>query len=430
MTIAIFIQLLLDGIFLSLCCLSLLGRSRGKLDCLLAAIFMGVVIVARLGIGHGERALSYAVLPVDSIVVFIFFFLALLLINSVWFTVGEGQTFFGTIAVFALYLLLRELSLAGLYLCGLREDFWYLYAGRLLSILLWCALWAGGVLRWLREQLADGDLPIRIVMCNTGLLLLLVLTVFQFELDNLFRVFPVMAGVLALAVLGNGATILVEQRRIQTQRRFSLLEQYLPLVEELVEQVRSRQHEFNNHMMAVSAALATAADLQEAREMVAGQIGCTALNEIDRELLKCDSKIIGGMLFGKVKQAQMKHIRLEAVIAGAFLHRTVQEVEWVEVIGILIDNALEASAQEDVIYAEAAEESGGLRFTVSNPHRALSNVEFMQMFGRSWSTKEQGGHGYGLYNVRRIVELHGGSIITCNQTIDGVSYITIGVLIL
>ena len=429
MTIEIFVQLLLDGVFLALCCVSLLGRSRGKWDYLLALVFFFVGMAARFGLGYSKDVLSYAVLPIDSIIPFIFFFLALLLINSVWFPAGEGHTFFGTIAALALYLLLRELCLAGLYLCTLREPFWYLYGGRVLSILLWCGLWAGGVLRWLREQLAEGDIPIRIVMCNTAVLLLLLLTVFQFDLSKQFHNIQVVLGVLMLAAFGNGAVILIEQRRIQTRRRTRLLEQYLPLVEELVEQVRSRQHEFNNHMMAISAALATATDLQGARDAVAAQIGHTKLDAMDRELLKCDSKVIGGMLFGKVKQAEMRHTRLEVTIAGAFLHHSVQEADWVEIIGVLVDNALEASGPEDVVYVRVTEEAQGVRFAVSNPHPALSSVEFMQMFRRGWSTKKDGSHGYGLYNIRRTVELHGGNIVTRNETISEAPYITIGVLV-
>lgn len=50
---------------------------------------------------------------------------------------------------------------------------------------------------------------------------------------------------------------------------------------------------------------------------------------------------------------------------------------------------------------------------------ALSNTEFIQMFRRGWSAKRESGHGYGLYNVRQIVERHGGKIITGNEERKG-----------
>ncbi len=47
-----------------------------------------------------------------------------------------------------------------------------------------------------------------------------------------------------------------------------MIEQYVPIVEELISQVRARQHEFNNRMMAIEAAVASADTLEEARKEV------------------------------------------------------------------------------------------------------------------------------------------------------------------
>ncbi|MEL7567335.1 MAG: ATP-binding protein [Dehalobacterium sp.] len=429
MMVEIFIQSLLDGLLLSLCCLGLLGRERGRLDCLLPLLLTGVCLVVRQVFGYSSADLAYTVLPVNTVIAFMFLFLAVLLINSLWFQRAEGHALYGTIAAFALYLLLRELCLVAFNLCRLEEPAWYLYVSRVLSLLLWLALWAGGALRWLREQLSEGSIVIRIAVSNTAIFLLLILTIFKYDLSLMFQWLPVTAGILAVLVFGDCAVIFIENHRIQSQRRAKLLEQYLPLVEELIEQVRARQHEFNNKMMAVSAAMATAKDLEDARISVASLLQNARLDSIDRELLKCDSKVICGMLFGKVKQAELNHIRLEVSIAGAFLHRTLPEADWVEVIGVLMDNAIEASSPGNALYAKAVEESGGLLFTISNPHRALSNVEFVQMFQRGWSMKTAGGHGYGLYNVRSAAERYGGKIIARNEVIEGTQYITIGVLI-
>lgn len=429
MTTELVMQSVLDGLLLCVCCLGLLGRARGKLDYLLPLLFSGVCLLARLALGHSRAEIAYVVLPVDNIITFLFLFLAVLLLVSLWFRQSEGYTFFGTVAAFALYLFLRELCLVFFFVCGVVEPIWYLYVGRVVSLALWLALWSVGAFRWLAEKLADGDIILCIVCSNTALLLLLVLTVFQFDLASMLRWLPVTAGALGLLALGDGIAIVIEQRRVQSRRKVALLEQYLPLVEELIEQVRTRQHDFNNQMMAVAAAMSTADDLQEAREKVSSLLQNVKLDVADKELLKCDSKVIGGMLFGKIKQAELKRVRLEVTITGAFLHRALPEADWVEIIAVLIDNAIEAATPGDTLYARATDEANGLRFAVSNPHGALSNVEFVQMFQRGWSTKREAGHGYGLFNVRQIVERHGGKIITGNERIAEIPYITIGVLV-
>ena len=429
MTTVILIQSTLDGLLFSLCSIGLLGRSRGKLDRLLPFLFAGVCLFARLELGDNDTDMAYAVLPVTRMFMFFFLFLVMLLLNSLWFQKREGHTFFGTVAAFALYLLLRESCLLLLALCGVREPVWYLYVGRVLPLLLWLALWSMGVFRWLRDKLADGDLIICIVCSNTALLLLLLLTLFQFDLSAMLRYLPVAAGALGLLVLCDGIAILLRQNREQTFRRIRMLEQYLPLAEELIEQVRARQHDYNNQMMAVAAAISTAHDLSEAQEAVTSLLQHVRLDGADKELLKCDSKVISGLLFGKIKQAELKRVRVEVTIAGAFLRNALAEADWVELIAILLDNAIEAAAPGDVLFARVIEKVDGLQFSVLNPHKALSNVEFIQMFRRGWSTKRETGHGYGLYNVRQIVERHGGKIITANEQINGMHYISIGVLV-
>ena len=97
--------------------------------------------------------------------------------------------------------------------------------------------------------------------------------------------------------------------------------------------------------------------------------------------------------------------------------------------GILLDNALEASAPDDVVFVQAKSENSALRLTVSNPSRPMSRVELTAMFRRGWSTKADGGRGYGLFNIRKLVERHGGKITIRNEQMCNRNYLTIGVLV-
>ena len=242
---------------------------------------------------------------------------------------------------------------------------------------------------------------------------------------------PAQAGLptTGLLVLIDGMVLLWDQSRIQFQRRGRLLEQYLPMVEELVESVRAQQHEYNNRMMAISAAVMTTGTLDEAKAKITELTGQISLNPSDRELLKCDSKVLCGMLFGKIMQAQMQHIQLQISIAGSFLHRSLSESDWIDLLGILLDNALEASSDGDTVYLQAEDEVNALLLLVSNPCPPISRTEMTEMFRRGWSTKADQGRGYGLSNVRKMVEQHGGKIIVKNEEKNGQNYLTIGALI-
>lgn len=427
-TVSLLSELLLDGVLLTLCALGLFGRGRGRAELFFPLACAAVFLAIRTSLSHSTEALDYVLLPTDHIIAVLLFAVPILLLNSLWFQLGEGYVLWGTAAQLALYLFLREVCLAVLSLVGLGSGAWAVYGCRVLSLLLWTALWATNFLGWLRERLAERDTTACIISCST-LLVLLMLWEFQIWRRGMDGLWVRMAALLLLLLAIDGAVLLWDQQRVQERQRVRLLEQYLPMVEELVESVRARQHEFNNRMMAVSAAISTADTLEGAREAVSAMIGRIALDKAERELLRCDSKVISGMLFGKIKQAELRHVQVEVSIAGAFLHRSLSESDWVEVIGVFLDNALEASEVDSTVYLRAVDEDGTLRLTVSNPCCPKSNVELEEMFRRGWSTKPGQGRGYGLYNVRRLVEQRNGKLITRNEEIGGENFLTIGVLI-
>ena len=292
--------------------------------------FTPILFTTELG---GEELAAYAVVPLDNFVYVLFLLLAVLLLNSVCFDSREAHIFWGTTMQFALFLLLREVCFVVLGLLDLSVGFWPVYGVRILSLLLWAALWGTGLLRWIREQLKEGDTPLCIIIGNSFLILLLVWWIWQADLLRTNLWFPILATLLALLVLIDGMVLLWDQSRIQFQRRGRLLEQYLPMVEELVESVRARQHEYNNRMMAISAAVMTTGTLDEAKAKITELTGQISLSPSDRELLKCDSKLLCGMLFGKIMQAQMQHIQLRISIGGSFLHRSLSESDWIDLLG-------------------------------------------------------------------------------------------------
>ena len=123
-----------------------------------------------------------------------------------------------------------------------------------------------GLLRWIREQLKEGDTPLCIIIGNSFLILLLVWWIWQADLLRTNLWLPIMATLFGIIGFDrrHGSSLGSEPHPISTQRG-RLLEQYLPMVEELVESVRSRQHEYNNRMMAISAAVMTTGTLDEAK---------------------------------------------------------------------------------------------------------------------------------------------------------------------
>ena len=225
---------------------------------------------------------------------------------------------------------------------------------------------------------------------------------------------------------------IVSQRNvINQQKRVEVMEQYIPVIDDLMSEVRARQHEFNNKLLAIYSILETAETLDDAKLKVGTYSKDVLMDDSIKELFICDNKVISGFIYSKIKLANLKNINIELNICASLKKIYTEEYEIVEILGILIDNAIEASKSGDTIFIKMNKIDDKLEVTVCNPHPQLSNTEFMELFEKGYSTKDNGSkhRGYGLYNVKLITEKCRGKIIFKNTSIDNVNYLNIGVLI-
>ncbi len=434
-----FIQIILDGLLLFLCCTQMFKESsvlKAKDYLLFPLLVLYCTVVrssAAVSMGRVSFSFSqygYEILPVNNVVSLLLLFLVILITISIWFQSENGYIFWGTVGVFVIFIMLREICTILFYACGVRGDFWMLYASRLLSVALAILFLYTPPFRWLKENIKEGRLLIRLSIANTAIILMFFLIYLEFDLSDMLSKLPITLGILGVLIVLNLCVLLWEQRQIQERKRINMLEQYIPVIEELITQVNARQHEYNNRLLAISSAVFTAEHLEQAKEKVNQLIQGEQMNEIDRQILSCDSKIIGGMLYSKIKQAEAQKIMVHTELNAQFKKSLVQEVDWIEMIGILMDNAIEASNDRDTILVRTEAKDGHISVLVSNPHEAFTKKQFIRMFRRGFTTKKHASYvnGQGLANVDRIVERYHGKIITRNETIENKNHVTIGVV--
>lgn len=434
------IQIILDGLLLFLCCTQMFkefSAIKAK-DYLLFPLLVLYCTVVRssAAVSMGRVSFSFSqygheILPVNNVILLLLLFLVILITLSLWFQSENGYVFWGTVGVFVIFIMLREVCVILFYACGVRGDFWMLYASRLLSVALAILFLYTPPFRWLKENMKGGSLLIRLSIANTAIILIFFLIFLEFDLSNMLSKLPITLGILGALIVLNLCVLMWEQRQIQERKRINMLEQYIPVIEELITQVNARQHEYNNRLLAISSAVFTAEHLEQAKEKVNQLIQGEQMNETDRQILSCDSKMIGGMLYSKIKQAEAKKILVHTELNAQFKKSLVQEVDWIEIIGILMDNAIEASKDMDTILIRTDAKDGHVFVLVSNPNEAFTKKQFVQMFRRGYTTKKQASYvnGQGLANVDRMVERYHGKIIARNETIENKNHVTIGVLL-
>ena len=118
---SLFAQCLLDGMLLALCGLGLLGGKRGRWDLLLSLVYAVLCCALRMYFCNSANPMDYILLPVNHLLVVVLLLVPAMPVNSGWLQVGERTIFWGTMAQFALYLLLRESCLMPLAVMGLKE---------------------------------------------------------------------------------------------------------------------------------------------------------------------------------------------------------------------------------------------------------------------------------------------------------------------
>lgn len=432
------LQLCLDAAALSLCCEAVFRERQAvkKQDLLLFPILFLLCTFERLDFVAGQQinthfiSIGFEIVPADDIFLLLLLIASVLLLSGILLKVQNPRYIFcGTMAVFSIYLLSRFVSIL-LFTILRATDTVMLLGSRAATIFLIAAFIITPVFHYIRKLLQSGYFLVQLAVFNIVLLFATALVVFSFDVSRLFAHLEVFA-VLLLAVLFMDSILLyLNQRNEQERKRVQMMEEYIPIIEELISQVRARQHEFNNRLLAIQAAVESADTLEQVKNDVAALSQGVTFTPNDRELLSCDSKIIAGMLFGKMKQAELEGIQIEVELHGLFKKTTTAETEWIEVIAILLDNAIEAAQKGDAIFLKSRQQGNYLELTVSNPFPAMSNTEFMALFQKGVTTKEdRDTHGFGLYNVLHLVEQRHGKVISRNQEIDSKNHVVFGVLL-
>ena len=195
--------------------------------------------------------------------------------------------------------------------------------------------------------------------------------------------------------------------------------------DELVEQVRLRQHEFKNHLAAV---FATHYTYHTYEKLVDAQT--EYCNKLQREnkynnLLLIENNILAGFLYGKLQEIEDDGVVIDYCIKANLKNLKVPEYRLIEVVGILLDNALDAVVEYEhkkQIELFIKETKDKYQFFVRNAYRYIPYEEIERWFQLHNSTKGRN-RGIGLYHVKKVCNEWNMNIGCRNVIIDGENWI-------
>ncbi len=214
-----------------------------------------------------------------------------------------------------------------------------------------------------------------------------------------------------------------------------LYRMYTKPLEELIKEIRARQHEFDNHLNAILNMHLTVENYDDLVRAQSDYIFSIVDNKKNNylPLLRLSDKVLAGFLYTKLSSV-IKPIEFEVELGTETIVTGSRERDIIEVIGTLIDNAVDACDDDNNHikifissegYNTANKDDDKIIFEIMNEHPVVPVSRFEKFFEKGWSTKsgDKYARGFGLYNAKRIVNSYKGGITVENREIDGRNYV-------
>ena len=189
--------------------------------------------------------------------------------------------------------------------------------------------------------------------------------------------------------------------------------------DKLVKDVRVRQHEFKNHLLAI---FSTHYTYKTYEQLVHAQE--EYCNKIRREnkynnLLLVENKIMAGYLYEKFQEIETDGICLEYSIRANWKNISLPAYNLIEIIGILIDNAVEAlkTIEDRMVAIDICENTEFCYFIIRNRCEYVPYSQMIKWFELDYSSKGEG-RGIGLFYVKSLCEKWNCDILCENIEIE------------
>ena len=228
--------------------------------------------------------------------------------------------------------------------------------------------------------------------------------------------------IVSISILLSMNILLFNQfKRIKKQsEQIKAYEQYLPVLNALIDNVRIRQHNHINEIQSIIALIHTYRDYDSLTNEMLKYLEVSMLPVESDLILKLNMHLVAGFLYQKKIHAASKNININYSILTYSLHTKVPEYELVELIGILTDNAVEASPADSTVAITIDSKDNKLIFGTRNPGFIISQDDMNSFFTKGYSTKNKKRHsGLGLYQLKNtVVSIYDGTVSVWNDGTD------------
>ncbi|MGN1166392.1 MAG: sensor histidine kinase [Lachnospiraceae bacterium] len=247
---------------------------------------------------------------------------------------------------------------------------------------------------------------------------------------RVFLMFLLMVVVIIWGIADWRKSYLIMQKQ---ETEIKLYQHYVQPLEELVKEIRIKQHEFDNHLNAILNMHLTVDNYEELVMRQSAYITEVIRDDDSRQylpLLRISDKVLAGFLYSKIVRSP-SFVKTEVEVKSLEIISGISEHHLIEIVGTLVDNAYEACTEEkNQVMMEVDSENDRLVFSIKNQIEDDRLSEIGRFFEKGYSTKDDAGkHGLGLYKAKKLVRKYKGDIFVCTDKIEDTNYICMRVVV-
>lgn len=265
-----------------------------------------------------------------------------------------------------------------------------------------------------------GKLIFKLILSYVSLLYIVTVALTKIDSIDAIAVLPMTVTFMVILLLAD-IMVLNQQRTITIQQQdIKDYQTYEPMAHDLISDILGKQHDFNNQMNAIRMLPYTYKDYDSLSEAISNYSTFLEEEFNESELLKINLPVVAGFVFSKIKEAEQKGRLISVKIKNRSLITPVPEYDLIRILGILIDNAIEATEPGHTFSLILDSRNDHVRIQTKNEGGEISSELRKKMFVRGYSTKTSAevrtSRGQGLPNLKKLVDHYNGKIYLDNET--------------
>lgn len=251
---------------------------------------------------------------------------------------------------------------------------------------------------------------INIIVLNLFVFFLFIKVLLSNELMETNIVIPI--AILALILVGVNCYFYVFLYNILNEKKKDEIKtSFDPLLNDLMGKLRANEHEYKNHLNTIWS-IVQISKPEEVREKVKEYIGnLVENNEVFSKLIDVENTIVKAVLYNKAQRAEKLGITYKYRVTSDLKNISLDNSELTVILSNLLNNAIEATSmiKNKEIEVYIGEDETYYTISVKNYTENMENENLYNIFKIGYTTKGEG-RGYGLYNIKEIVEKNKGKI--------------------